>query len=174
MISNFNGNQIYDLAWLPDNEPWKLHDFLIFTVSVSTAPFPGNWLAARIAGLTPDISRCSFLEGQLSWASNHGSLSPSVSSMLNGPSKPPPPPSPPSINLYITCCSDCTTKTLDMPKPAKPSLSQNEVEVLKLKLCQYQLEVHNYGVNNRYRQYSLCEYRSMYTFLSRIWYSSCL
>ena len=43
---------------------------------------------------------------------------------------------PPVINLYITCCSDCTTRTLHMPKPGKPSLSQNEVEVLKLKLCQ--------------------------------------
>ena len=30
----------------------------------------------------------------------------------------------------------CTTRTLHMPKPAKPSLSQNEVKVLKLKPCQ--------------------------------------
>ena len=28
------------------------------------------------------------------------------------------------INLYITCCSDCTTRTLHMTKPAKPSLSK--------------------------------------------------
>ena len=39
------------------------------------------------------------------------------------------------IKLYITGCSDCTTRMLHMPKPAKPSLSQNEVGVLKLKLC---------------------------------------
>ena len=43
---------------------------------------------------------------------------------------------PPAINLYITCCSDCTTRMLHMPKPVKPSLSQNGVKVLKLKLCQ--------------------------------------
>ena len=29
----------------------------------------------------------------------------------------------PAINLYITCCSNCTTRTLHIPKPAKPSLS---------------------------------------------------
>ena len=32
-------------------------------------------------------------------------------------------------SVYITCCSDCTTRTLHMPKPAKPSLFQKEVEV---------------------------------------------
>ena len=31
---------------------------------------------------------------------------------------PPPPPS--AINLYITLCPDCSTRTLHMPKPAKP------------------------------------------------------
>ena len=40
----------------------------------------------------------------------------------------------PSINLYITCCPDCTTRMLHWPIPAKPSLSQNEVKVIKLKL----------------------------------------
>ena len=30
----------------------------------------------------------------------------------------------PAISLYITCCYDYTTKTLRMPKPAKPSLSK--------------------------------------------------
>ena len=29
----------------------------------------------------------------------------------------------PAINLHITCCSDCTTRTLHMSKPGKPSLS---------------------------------------------------
>ena len=49
--------------------------------STSAGPFPGNWLAARIA-ISHLISRCSFLEGQLSWASTHGSLSPTVSATL--------------------------------------------------------------------------------------------
>ena len=35
------------------------------------------------------------------------------------------PPCPPlAFNLYITCCSDCTTRTLHMLKPVKPSLSK--------------------------------------------------
>ena len=48
----------------------------------------------------------------------------SVSSMLAWASLPPP-----AFNLYITCCSDCTTRTLHMPKPVKPFLSQIEVDV---------------------------------------------
>ena len=36
--------------------------------------------------------------------------------------------------LHITCCSDCTTRTIHLSKPVKPSLPQNEV-VLKLELC---------------------------------------
>ena len=44
-------------------------------------------------------------------------------------------PCPPlAVNLHIICCSNCSARTRHMPKPAKPSLSQNEVEVLKLKL----------------------------------------
>ena len=39
-----------------------------------------------------------------------------------------------SNQSVITCCSDCTTRSLHLFKPAKPSLSQTEV--LKLKLCQ--------------------------------------
>ena len=47
------------------------------------------------------ISRCSFLEGQPSWISTHGSHSPSISSMLAWASlPPPPPPPPPAINVY--------------------------------------------------------------------------
>ena len=34
------GNQIYVLAWLPDDEPLKSHDFLILTVSASTGYQP--------------------------------------------------------------------------------------------------------------------------------------
>ena len=36
---------------------------------------------------------------------------------------PPPPPPPPAFNLYIICCSDCTTRTLHMPKPASHNQS---------------------------------------------------
>ena len=54
------------------------------------------------------------------WASTHGSLF-SIS-FFHVP--PPPPPPPTCHQLYITCCSDCTTGTLHMPKPAKPSLSK--------------------------------------------------
>ena len=46
------------------------------------------------------ISRCSFLEGQPSWISTHGSHSPSISSMLAWASLPPPPPPLPAINVY--------------------------------------------------------------------------
>ena len=60
------------------------------------------------------ISRCSFLEGQL-LCQLPLSLFSSVSSMLACP--------PPAINLFITFCSDCTNRMLNMPKPAKPSLS---------------------------------------------------
>ena len=41
-----------------------------------------------------------------------------------------------AFNLYIACCSDCTTRTFHMSKPAKLSFSQNKIKVLKLKLCQ--------------------------------------
>ena len=39
---------------------------------------------------------------------------------------------PPAINLYITSCSGCTTRTLYMPKSGKPSLFRNEVNAIKL------------------------------------------
>ena len=89
-------------------------------------PFPCNWLAARIANLTPDLLVLLSWGDQLLSASTQGSLSPSVSSMLAWAFLPPPPP-PRVLNLYTTFCSDCTTRSLHMPKPAKPSLSQNEV-----------------------------------------------
>ena len=91
------------------------------------APLPGNWLAARIAYLTPD------LQVLLSWGPTVLSFHPRqpfyvsffhVSLSLPG-------------SLYIACCSDCTTRTPHMSKRAKPSLSQNEVKVLELMLCKY-------------------------------------
>ena len=71
------------------------------TSSTSVSPLPGNWLAARIADLTPD------LQVLLSWGSTVASFYWGQSFSINffhiilG--------LPPSINLYITCCSDCTT-----------------------------------------------------------------
>ena len=94
-------------------------------------PFPGNWLAARIADRTPDLQVLLFLR-----VNCRELLLTAVSLRQFLPCKLGPPCPPPAINLYITCCSDCTTRTLHMPKPAKPTLSHNEVEVLKLKLCQ--------------------------------------
>ena len=81
-------------------------------------PLPGNLPAAHIADLAPD------LQVLLSWGSTvlsfHSRQSFFVSFFhVNLGLRAPPPP---AINLYITCCSDCTTRTLHMPKPAKPSL----------------------------------------------------
>ena len=40
-----------------------------------------------------------------------------------------------SINLYVTGCLYCTTGAFHMSIPAEPSLLQNEIQILKVKLC---------------------------------------
>ena len=82
------------------------------TVSLSTSVglLGGNWLATYIADL----------QVLLSWGSSvvsfHSRQSFSISFFHVSLGLP-------AINMYITCCSDCTTRTLDMPKSVKPSLS---------------------------------------------------
>ena len=85
--------------------------------STSVGSLPGNWLAARIADLTPDLQMLFSLGSTVMSFNSRQSFSVKFFHVSLGL---PPPPPPPAINLYITCCSDCTTRKLHMPKPGKP------------------------------------------------------
>ena len=92
-------------------------------------PLPGSWSSCThsISHTWPPFFRVDFREILLEAVVLHEFLPCHL-----GPLWPPP-----FINLCITCSSDCTTRTLHTSKWVKPSLSKNEVNVLKLKFFKY-------------------------------------
>ena len=81
-------------------------------------PLPGNWLAASIFRRShtwspgAPILRVNCRELPLTAV-----ILRQIFQCKLGPPCPPP-----AINLFITCCSDCTSRRLHMPKAGKPSL----------------------------------------------------